>query len=185
MKPKMYRIWKDPINKYTLPFIKRHDALKNFKLKFLPFFCYILIFAFCFIHMSEPSSLIRNSTSTDCAWNISLRACLRACLKTFLWGILNGKHKQKGENVLRQPYTSDISREQFNLISRDLEFVKKRTRPRIVDLYEVFCAILYLLKNGCTWRNLPHDFPNWKLVNYYYGIWTKKDENGESVLEPV
>ena len=86
---------------------------------------------------------------------------------------------------MRQPYDSDISREQFNLISRDLEFVKKKTRPRVVDLYEVFCAILYLLKNGCTWRNLPHDFPNWKLVNYYYGIWTNKNENGESVLDYI
>ncbi|MDR2522475.1 MAG: transposase, partial [Synergistaceae bacterium] len=47
---------------------------------------------------------------------------------------------------------------------------------------DVFCAILYLLKNACSWRNLPHDFPNWKLVNYYYGIWTKKDETGESIL---
>ena len=88
-------------------------------------------------------------------------------------------------SYMRQPYDSDISREQFNLISRDLEFVKKKTRPRIVDLYEVFCAILYLLKNACTWRNLPHDFPNWKLVNYYYGIWTKKNENGESMLDHV
>ena len=86
---------------------------------------------------------------------------------------------------MRQSYDSDISREQFNLISRDLEFLKKKTRPREVDLYEVFCAILYLLKNACTWRNLPHDFPNWKLVYYYYRIWTKKDENGESMLDHI
>ena len=86
---------------------------------------------------------------------------------------------------IRQSYGSDISREQFNLISRDLEFAKKKTRPRKVDLYEVLCAILYLLKNACTWRNLPHDFPNWKLVNYYYGVWTKKDENGESILDHI
>ena len=86
---------------------------------------------------------------------------------------------------MRQPYDSDISRVQFNQISRDLEFVRKKTRPRVVDLYEVFCAILYLLKNACTWRNLPHDFPNWKLVHYYYGIWTKKDENNESILDHI
>ncbi|MDR1471386.1 MAG: transposase, partial [Synergistaceae bacterium] len=53
-------------------------------------------------------------------------------------------------------------------MSRELESTKKKTRPRKVDLYEIFCAILYLLKNACAWRNLPHDFPNWKLVNYYY-----------------
>ena len=84
---------------------------------------------------------------------------------------------------MHQPYDSDISREQFDLISRDLEFVKKKTRPRVVDLYEVFCAILYLLKNACTWRNLPHDFPNWKLVHYYYVIWAEKNEKGESMLD--
>ena len=54
-----------------------------------------------------------------------------------------------------------------------------------MDLYDVFCAILYLLKNGCTWRNLPHDFPNWKLVHYYYGVWTKKNENEESMLDHI
>ncbi|MDR2523124.1 MAG: transposase [Synergistaceae bacterium] len=68
---------------------------------------------------------------------------------------------------MRKAYDSDVSRERFNPISRDLEFLKKKTRPREVDLYDVFCAILYLLKNACSWRNLPHDFPNWKLVNYY------------------
>jgi len=87
---------------------------------------------------------------------------------------------------MRKAYDSDITREQFNQILLDLEFARKRTRPRVVDLYEVFCAILYLLKNACTWRNLPHDFPDWKLVNYYYGVWTKKkDENGESILDYV
>ena len=87
---------------------------------------------------------------------------------------------------MRQPYDSDVSREQFAQISPDLEATKKKTRPRVVDLYEVFCAILYLLKNACTWRNLPHDFPSWKLVHYYYGIWTtKKDECGKSVLDYI
>ena len=86
---------------------------------------------------------------------------------------------------MRQPYDSDISREQFAQILPDLEATKKKTRPRVVDLYEVLCAILYLLKNACTCRNLPHDFPNWKLVNYYYGIWTKKGESGKSVLDYI
>jgi transposase len=86
---------------------------------------------------------------------------------------------------VRQAYDSDVSREQFAAISQELESTKKKTRPRKVDLYEVFCAILYLLKNGCTWRNLPRDFPNWKLVNYYYRIWTEKSENEESVLDCI
>ena len=86
---------------------------------------------------------------------------------------------------MRQPYDSDISREQFAHILEDLESVRRRTRRRKVDLYDAFCAILYLLKNGCTWRNIPHDFPKWKAVRYYYEIWTEKNEKGESILDYV
>ena len=86
---------------------------------------------------------------------------------------------------MRKPYPSDISRDQFEMISHDLEGAKKTTKPREIDLYEVFCAILYLLKNACTWRALPHDFPSWKIVYYYHTVWTKKDETGTSVLDYV
>lgn len=86
---------------------------------------------------------------------------------------------------MRQAYDSDISREQFEQISKDLESVRKVTRPRKVDIYDVFCAILYLLKNGCTWRNIPHDFPNWRIVRYYYEVWTEKDENGQTILDYI
>lgn len=50
---------------------------------------------------------------------------------------------------------SDISREQFELIRPLLEGVRKKTRPREVDLYEVFCALLYLLKSGCQYPQIP------------------------------
>lgn len=86
---------------------------------------------------------------------------------------------------MREAYDSDITREQFAHISQDLEDTKKKTCPRKVDLYEIFCAILYLLKNACTWRNIPHDFPKWRNVRYYYEVWTKKDENGQSTLDYV
>ena len=86
---------------------------------------------------------------------------------------------------MRKPYDSGISREQFTQISDDLESAKNKTRPREVDLYEVFCAILYLLKNACTWRNIPHDFPHWKNIRYYYEVWTKKNDKGETILDYV
>ncbi|KAB1952526.1 IS5 family transposase [Lactiplantibacillus plantarum] len=70
-------------------------------------------------------------------------------------------------------YSSDISREQFELIRTDLEGVRKRTKPRKVDLYDIFCALLYTLKNGCVWRDLPSDFPKWETVYYYWLLWTK------------
>jgi len=40
-------------------------------------------------------------------------------------------------------YPSNISREEFEKIREDLERARKKTKPRKVDLYEVFCAVLY------------------------------------------
>ena len=57
-------------------------------------------------------------------------------------------------------YPSNISREQFARILPTLESVRRRTKPRTVDLYDVFCGVLYLLKSGCQWRMLPADFPD-------------------------
>ena len=86
---------------------------------------------------------------------------------------------------MRNAYPSDISREQFEYIREDLESAKKTTCPRKIDLYEVLCAILYLLKNAITWRSMPHDFPDWRLVNYYYNVWSKPDETGLSLLDRI
>ena len=73
---------------------------------------------------------------------------------------------------MRKSYPSDISRKQFKEIREELSKVKKVTQPRSYDLYDIFCAILYLLKEGCTWRAIPHDFPNWQNVRYHYDIWS-------------
>ncbi|ABC33674.1 Transposase and inactivated derivatives [Hahella chejuensis KCTC 2396] len=40
-----------------------------------------------------------------------------------------------------------------------LEQARRKTKPRTIDLYEVFCEVLYLLRTGCQWRVLPSDFP--------------------------
>ena len=61
----------------------------------------------------------------------------------------------------RKRYASDISREEFAQIEPLLGSVRKRTKPTTVDLYEVFCAVLYLLRTGCQWRFLPSEFPKW------------------------
>jgi putative transposase len=41
-------------------------------------------------------------------------------------------------------------------------------RTRSVDMREVFNGIQYLLRTGCSWRQLPHDLPPWGTVHYYY-----------------
>ena len=85
----------------------------------------------------------------------------------------------------RKSYPSDITRKQFEMIKSELEAARKTTKPRKCDLYEIFCAILYMLKEGCTWRAIPHDFPKWQHVRYYYDIWTKPNENGQSLLDKI
>ena len=86
---------------------------------------------------------------------------------------------------MRKEYPSDISKEEFEMIREDLEGARKQTHPRKYDLYDIFCAILYLLKEGCTWRAIPHDYPNWQNVRYHYDIWAAPDENGVSLLDTI
>ena len=86
---------------------------------------------------------------------------------------------------MRKEYPSDITREQFELIREDLEGAKKKTHPRKYELYDIFCAILYLLKEGCSWRAIPHDYPGWQNVRYHYDIWAKEDEAGISLLDRI
>jgi transposase len=91
----------------------------------------------------------------------------------------------KAVKEMRQEYPSDITKEQFEKIREDLEGVKKKTHPRKYDLYDIFCAILYILKEGCTWRAIPHDYPKWQNVRYHYDIWAAPDENGVSLLDKI
>jgi len=80
-------------------------------------------------------------------------------------------------------YPSDTSRERFEQILPILEQARKRTKPRSVDLYEVWCAVLYLLRTGCQWRALPSDFPKWRTVHSYFAKWSELDVDGVSLLE--
>jgi putative transposase len=44
-------------------------------------------------------------------------------------------------------------------------------RPRTHDLREILNAVFYVLKSGCQWRLLPHDFPRWPTVYWYFRKW--------------
>jgi len=93
--------------------------------------------------------------------------------------------KQEVGEAVRKPYPSDISREQFEVIRYILESAKRVTHPREIDIYDIFCAILYRKREGCRWRSLPHDFPKWENCYYHYNEWRKADEGEESVLDRV
>jgi transposase len=86
---------------------------------------------------------------------------------------------------MRTAYPSDITREQFELIRYILESARKVTHPRRYDLYDIFCAVLYVVREGCRWRALPHDYPKWKNVYYHFTIWSAKRADGSSILDEV
>jgi transposase len=86
---------------------------------------------------------------------------------------------------MRKSYPSDISREQFAEIESLLTNARKITAPRKLDLYDVFCAVLYILKTACQWRMLPSDFPKWRSVHAYFQIWSERVNNHPSLLEKV
>ena len=83
-------------------------------------------------------------------------------------------------------YPSDITREQLARILPLLESARRRTKPRTVDLYDVFCGVLYVLKSGCQWRMLPADFPDWRTCYKYFRQWSERPGPEEdSILERV
>ena len=82
-------------------------------------------------------------------------------------------------------YPSDIRREEYEEIREDLEGARKKTRPREYDLYDVLCAVLYVVQGGIQWRMLPSDYPKWQSVYYYFRVWSEKDETGVSILDKV
>ena len=77
--------------------------------------------------------------------------------------------------MTRKPYDSDLTDEQWYLLQPFLEQrdAQGRGRPRRVATREVVNAIVYLNKTGCQWRSLPHDFPAWPVVYYYFSKWRK------------
>lgn len=86
---------------------------------------------------------------------------------------------------MRKVYPSDISTEQFKEIEPILTEIRKQTKPREIDLYDVFCTILYVVRSCCQWRMLPSDFPKWQTVYSYFRMWKEQENDSASVLEVV
>ena len=76
--------------------------------------------------------------------------------------------------ALVKAYTSNLTRDQFELIEPMLPKAKPGDRPRTVYLWAVVNAIFYLVSQGCSWRDLPGDFPAWQTVYTDYRGWVKE-----------
>jgi putative transposase len=72
---------------------------------------------------------------------------------------------------MNQTYPSNLTPEQFELLRPLIPPAKPGGRPRSVDIWDILNAIFYVLCEGCRWRSLPHDFPNWQTVYTYFRNW--------------
>ena len=69
-----------------------------------------------------------------------------------------------------QRYDTDLTDAQFALVEPFLPKRKRTGRPP-ANLREVLNGILYLVRTGCQWRLLPHDFLPWSTVHTWYRRW--------------
>lgn len=67
----------------------------------------------------------------------------------------------------RKRYPTDLTDEEWSLIEPTLP-VAKTGRPRKYSQREMFNAIAYVTRTGCSWRMLPHDLPPWQAVYGYF-----------------
>jgi putative transposase len=71
----------------------------------------------------------------------------------------------------RAPYPNDLTDAQWKRIAPLIPPARPGGRPRTVNIREIVNAICYLSRTGCAWRLLPHDFPPWGTVHYYFRRW--------------
>jgi transposase len=72
-------------------------------------------------------------------------------------------------------YPSDLTNEQRQVIRPLLPKPAERGRPPI-DRRDILDAILYVVRTGCQWRQLPLDFPKWKTVDTVFWRWRKAED---------
>jgi putative transposase len=73
----------------------------------------------------------------------------------------------------RTPYETDLTDAQWEIFGSLLPPPPGGGRPRTTDLREVLNAILYVLRSGCAWDLLPHDFPPSGTVYGYFSQWRR------------
>jgi putative transposase len=74
---------------------------------------------------------------------------------------------------MSKAYPSNLTLEQYELLSDLIPDAKPGGRPRSVDMWQVLNALFYVLVEGVRWRALPGDFPPWQTVYTYFRNWRK------------
>jgi putative transposase len=80
--------------------------------------------------------------------------------------------KDDGAVAMSTNYSSDLTNEQWQVLRPLLPKPARLGRPPI-DRRRILNAILYVVRTGCQWRQLPVDFPKWKTVYTVFWRWRK------------
>src|SRR6266516_2091455 len=70
-------------------------------------------------------------------------------------------------------YPSDMTDIEWEIIGKEVPKARKGGRKRTVNIREILNAIFYVLDNGIKWRSLPHDYPKWQTVYWYFNQWSQ------------
>ena len=68
-------------------------------------------------------------------------------------------------------FETDVTDDEWSVVTPHLPAASKRGRPRSTDLREVFNAIQFMLGTGCQWRSIPTCFPPFTTVQHYFYTW--------------
>src|SRR5260370_7558076 len=77
-------------------------------------------------------------------------------------------HQRMPMTLNRQAYPSDLTDEQWELLEPLVPALSAEAAYHVHARREIVNAILYVLRSGCPWRLLPHEFPAWGTVYYYF-----------------
>jgi len=72
-----------------------------------------------------------------------------------------------------RPYPSDVSDEEWEFCAPYLTLMKEDAPQRTHSLRDVFNALRWLVRAGCSWRMMPHEFPAWWIVQQQTQRWLK------------
>src|SRR5436305_322189 len=72
----------------------------------------------------------------------------------------------------RRRYATDMTDAEWAVVGPLVPPPAATGHPRTLDLRRVLDAIFYLVRTGCQWQMLPHDFPHPSSVRYYFDQWT-------------
>src|SRR5688572_11098895 len=75
--------------------------------------------------------------------------------------------------MIRKSYASDLTDEEWAKLEPLIPLAKPGGRKRSTNMREVMNAIFYVLKTGCQWDMLPHEFPPKGTVYDYFNKWSK------------